>query len=305
MNPNDMRSNILPDLKHLVQELGSSRALLQANLRQLQERVQRLQADLQAKELENTRLQEEIVRLSERQGIPSGSWLSRFSGWWKNLWGKASRLEKQIQQLETELTTQKELSAQANLSTQNLQNEVDALHVEKETLARKLETTTSYLHSEIQGLQNKIKTSDDELDVKKGLLLRYEQERAQLNKQLVLVQETSQYAILIDLIGQITPKRMAFLLENNENAQTDSEAELIKAARRLTSYLSQLNLRPVHRLGEHLRVSEDQLSNYQLDEEFSPDANFEVISPGFRIGGNLLVKPKIQSCEVEGGDYGR
>jgi len=305
MNPNDSGSNILPSLKHLVQELGSSRAQLQANLQKLQERVRSLQSDLQVKELENARLQEQIAQLSARQGTPTQNWFSRFGAWWENIRGKASRFEKQTQQLETELTTQKELSAQANLHTQKLQNEIDTLNFEKETLSGQLETTISHFQSEILGLQNKITALESELNGKSGLLLRFEQERAQLNEKLVRIQESSQYAILVDMIGQITPRRLAFLLENTEKLQTDSEGELIKTARRLVSYLSQLNLRPVHKPGEHIRVSEDQLPDYQLDEEFSTDANFEVISPGFRIGCNLLIKPKIQSYEAEGGDYDR
>jgi hypothetical protein len=288
---------VISTLKRLSSELSNARSQLQVVNQKFQEQLQYIQENNEKIALENAVLNKEVEQLRNQLGKPQGDIFIRLGAWWKKHFGVSPELERTIQKLELDLQAQKELTMQAGSEAKPLLEKMALLQSENQTLAGRFDTAKSDFQIEVSKLKELLTSFENELEEKKALLSRYELENTRLNDQVSHVQETSQYSVLIDLIDQITPKRMAFLLENIGNLQLGANDELIKTAKRLCGYLNQLGLYSVYKVGERIKVKEEQLSAFLLDEKFNPDAQYDVISPGFKIKGNVIIKPKIQSSE--------
>ena len=138
-----------------------------------------------------------------------------------------------------------------------------------------------------------------------GLASRYEREKGDYDQLLEDTQKQTHRELIQDLIGQVTPRRMAILLDglDSDSWPLIKSQEKSLALERVLNLLAQIGLRIMHRQGDRVRVEEDELlDHYRLDEPYREGEKGLVVSPGFTLGDQVLVQTKVKYPDPEAVD---
>ena len=104
--------------------------------------------------------------------------------------------------------------------------------------------------------------------------------------------------LLTTLVNQITPRKLAIhLTKENASVNEDESENLYGIGLRLVGFLRNENLTSFHQEGEIIKISKEDLSIFELDDEFEEDCNYEIISPGIKLGIDVIIKPKIEKMK--------
>lgn len=183
-------------------------------------------------------------------------------------------------------------SRNATLSNENRQ---------LQSSVRELQTRVEELEASAAGYRSELEARAVQLERLNGLASRYKDEIARHASQLEEVRRESQQAVLRDLIHQVTPRRLAELMDAVEDPARAiaADSDTVKFVEWLIQHLKSIGLRVTHRLDEQLSIRESDLRFFRLDEEYRAGSMFQVTAPGFALGDDVLIRAKVRYLEKE------
>lgn len=160
------------------------------------------------------------------------------------------------------------------------------------------------LSRQLRALQEQ--NSDLSMNVERlqGLADRYQEELSVSRARSEDTGVQTRRTVLRELIMQVAPRRVAELLEvvSVQSDHLEPGHESTKASVRLLNYLRNCGVEVMHRKGEQIVIKEEDLEAFVLDEPFRQGAMCEVVTPGFLLDGQVLVRTKVRYIEeVEDG----
>ena len=178
----------------------------------------------------------------------------------------------------------------------------EIMQLRQETAA--LQTEVDELGAKAASYRSELDDREEQLERLNSLASRYKNEIDSHESQLVGARRETRQATLRDLIHQVTPRRLATLMETHDDPQRSyaADRETLKVVEWLVGYLSNCGVMVTHRTGEQLHIAEEDLHAFKLDEEYREGSLFQVISPGFALEGDVLVRSKVRYVEEEGND---
>ena len=169
---------------------------------------------------------------------------------------------------------------------------------------RNSDKKTSVLNREITELRHRVADLEVQLARLEGLTNRYKYEIASHEAQLERIRVETRRDVLRNLILQITPRRLATLMSVVEDpARTVSiDEDIVKVVEWLVKHLLNSGITVTHQQGERLIIKEEALHEFLLAQEFRPGSVFQVLTPGFRLGDEVLIETKVRQIGEENGD---
>jgi DNA repair exonuclease SbcCD ATPase subunit len=183
-------------------------------------------------------------------------------------------------------------SRNATLSDENrkLQNSI-----------RELRSRVEELEVSAEGYRSELESQAGQLERLNGLASRYKEEIAGHASRLEAVRGEAQRDILRDLIHQVTPRRLAELMDaiDDPTKGIAADQDTAKFVDWLIQYLRSIDVRITYRSGEQLAVREEDLHAIRLDEEYRAGSLLKVTTPGFSLGEKVLIRARVRYLEME------
>jgi chromosome segregation ATPase len=168
--------------------------------------------------------------------------------------------------------------------------------------------TIDSLRAELGTLKEKNSNTERELGEKKtriseleGSVGMYKEQSENFPKEKEAARLEAVKELVEGLLKNISLQRMEKLLGAGGDSE-DITGDQVITAQRLVEYLQKFQeLRITHKIGQRVKVAEqDLVTVYELEEEYDPGVEYEVSSPGFADRYGIVVNPRIRpSKEVE------
>jgi len=147
-------------------------------------------------------------------------------------------------------------------------------------------------------LETELLEYQKKIDVLTGLTKRLENEREDYKNRLSTIEARINQKLLSALVNQVTPRRLATLLSEEKTLEREDEHENLQiTGMRLVGFLRNENVTSFYKKEEMITITRDKLPIFELDTEFEENCNYKIISPGIKLGNNIIVKPKVEKIE--------
>ncbi len=183
-------------------------------------------------------------------------------------------------------------------------HEADSRNAALSNQNRQLQTRVEELLASVEASKREVEAQALHLERLSGLASRYKDEIDRHASELEEARRESQQAVLRDLIQQVTPRRLAELMDAVEDPARSivADSDTVKFVEWLIQHLKSIGLSVTHRLGEELSIRESDLHFFGLDQEYRAGSIFQVTAPGFALGEHVLIKAKVRYLEKEDRD---
>lgn len=303
-------------LEHILREISEARLGLQSNLEQLysslvtatevsKEREQRcnaLQAEVQSLEHQLESMKGELDSARSERDTAHRELSSVRDGIERALRERTIDMYHAISRQDPfeQLKRLKKSYREATRTIDRLQ----ARNEELQTEADEAQTRNAKLRGSIAEIRKELGIRTGELEKVEGLVRRYRTEREDHASQIENARRDAQQATIRDLIHQITPRRLAVMMDAFDDSKGEAKPDYDPAQilEWLVQHLNSIGLRATHRLGEEISIAEDELHAFSLDDEYRAGHVFEVTRPGFALGDDILIRARVQYLESEESD---
>jgi len=183
------------------------------------------------------------------------------------------------------------------ISRQDPFSQLDRLRQEKRDADKRSES----LNDENRKLQQKVADLETQVESLDGLAGRYKDEITSHEGQLEDARTEARRTALKELIQQVTARRLAELMDIVEDParSVTADQETVKVLEWLVKYLQNSGVRIMYRQGECIVLQDKDLHAFRLDEEYREGGVCQVISPGFLLGQDVLIRAKVRYVEED------
>ncbi len=296
----------LTRLKHIAEDVVKARQELEANLTEIQRRLADPANTLQPQQQDQA-AQDSRVDDLERQLKNIRRQLERTRTERNDARRELSRLRDDVQRamhgtiVEIYGVIGRRNPYQQIEELQQANSEAYSENDQLKALVHQLEGRVGEITTSLEERSNTLHVLEEQTKRLEGLNDRYRDEKSRHAEQLQTAGREGQYATLRGLISQVTPRRLAELIDGTgQVVEANSGAETVLT--RLADYLESIGLKIAYRLDEQVSISEANLHWFQINEEFKPGSLFQVTAPGFALGEDVLVKARVRYIPMEAGN---